>query len=176
MNRNEQNYILDFTIPKGEIGPTGPKGSTGIEGPTGKIGPLNSQETIGFVEYQASNTNGILQIVNITLTPKNTDTFQQKENFISFSKKGYYEFNISGILKEQKKANRATIILRTQHNTNYNNYITIRPNEQSESFYFTCKRIKRFSYPQDVSILLNKTNDSDAIAENIVLIIKKLPF
>ena len=33
------NVVLAFTIPEGEVGPTGPTGETGPTGPTGETGP-----------------------------------------------------------------------------------------------------------------------------------------
>lgn len=176
MDKNNDAYQLNFVIPKGETGNAGPKGETGNQGPNGDIGPINLQEITAFVEYQPSNVNGTLQIANVTFSPEETDTFQRNENIISLYKKGYYEFNISGILRESQNSNQASFILRTQHQANYDNYITVRIGTEMEKRYFTYKRIKRFSYPQDISLLLNKTDDSDASIEKAVLVIKKLPF
>ena len=42
-----ENTILDFTIPAGDIGPTGPTGDIGPTGPTGDIGPTGPTGDIG---------------------------------------------------------------------------------------------------------------------------------
>ena len=43
----DENVILDFTIPEGEIGPTGPAGAIGPTGPAGEIGPTGPAGEIG---------------------------------------------------------------------------------------------------------------------------------
>lgn len=49
---DERNVVLDFTIPRGDVGPTGPQGpkgdtgatgATGPQGPTGATGPQGPQ-------------------------------------------------------------------------------------------------------------------------------------
>ena len=44
----DEDVILDFTIPEGEIGPTGPAGATGPTGPTGPAG-ISPTITVGTV-------------------------------------------------------------------------------------------------------------------------------
>lgn len=135
------NYVLDFVIPKGEKGNSSPKGETGNQGPNEDIESISLQEITAFVEYQPSSVNGTLQIKNVTFSPEETDTSQRNENIISLYKKGYYEFNISGILKENQNSNQASFILRTQHQANYDNYITVRIGTKMEKIYFTYKRL-----------------------------------
>lgn len=176
MKKMDKEYLLNLTIPKGETGDRGLKGAIGPTGLTGNRGPVNFLESMAFVEYKSTDTNGTLEIVNVDFLPQTNNIFQRQDNFISFSRTGYYEFYISGLLEEEIKSNRAVLYLRTQHQANFNNYMTIRLSNDEEKIYFTAKRIKRFSYPQDVSLLLNKSSDSNARAENVIMIIKKLPF
>lgn len=50
---DERNVVLDFTIPRGDVGPTGPQGpqgpigDTGPQGPTGATGPQGPQGPSG---------------------------------------------------------------------------------------------------------------------------------
>ena len=43
----DEDVILDFTIPEGEIGPTGPAGIDGVDGATGPTGPTGPAGEIG---------------------------------------------------------------------------------------------------------------------------------
>lgn len=47
---DERNVVLDFTIPRGDVGPQGPigpTGATGPQGPTGATGPQGPQGPSG---------------------------------------------------------------------------------------------------------------------------------
>lgn len=44
---DERNVVLDFTIPRGDVGPQGPTGATGATGPQGPQGPLGPQGPSG---------------------------------------------------------------------------------------------------------------------------------
>jgi hypothetical protein len=55
------NYVLNLTIPQGEVGPQGPIGETGPQGPIGETGPagadgLTPNLTIGTVTTGAPGT------------------------------------------------------------------------------------------------------------------------
>lgn len=95
---------LDFTIPAGNIGPTGPKGDIGPTGPMGPIG-TNLLKASYLVKFNNSTTtdgipvgsNGKIPIDRIELDINNLITFNQTENTIKFNEIGYYKisFNIS---------------------------------------------------------------------------------
>lgn len=44
---DERNVVLDFTIPRGDVGPIGPQGPTGATGATGPQGPQGPQGPSG---------------------------------------------------------------------------------------------------------------------------------
>lgn len=116
----------------------------------------------------------MLEISRCFSIPENTDVFEIKDNYIALTKKGYYVFTISGILQEENKNGSTTFILRTQHQSNYNNSINIRLENYAKRKYFVSKKIQRFSYLQDISLRLNKTDISDANVQDAILIIQKL--
>ncbi len=151
----------------------GPSGKIGDKGKIVFLGPANSKEPIIFATYHTATKNGMLEISNITLVPKNATTFEIRDNYICLTENGFFEFTLSGMLFEEDKENNTTFILRTQHQSNYNNYINIRLANHEKRKYFISTKITRFSYLQDISLLLNKTDTSNAPLKEVVLIIRK---
>ena len=43
----DENVVLDFVIPQGEVGETGPTGATGVQGEVGPTGPTGPQGEVG---------------------------------------------------------------------------------------------------------------------------------
>lgn len=124
--QNNNEYVINYTIPKGPTGNRGPIGKTGNKGNEGPMGQINSNEPLIFAKYHPKSENGMLELLKYFSIPENTDVFEIKDNYISLKKKGYYEFTVSGILHEENKNENTTFILRTQHQSNYNNSINIR--------------------------------------------------
>lgn len=162
MEQLHNSYILDFVIP---------------DGPTGPTGPSNLLESQIYTNYNTSNTSGMLSIRNSLILPNNSNVFSKSDDYIYINEKGYYEFTVSGYLTESTNSNNTSLILKTavQSGTVTNNLITVRLNNKGES-YFSYTRIGKYGYLQKVSLILNKTNGSDAHISEINLTIKKLPW
>lgn len=163
MKSFNSSYELDFVIP---------------EGPPGPVGPTNFSEPQIFTNYNASDTSGILSIRNSLILPNNSNIFRTSADYIFIDERGFYEFTVSGYLKESTNYNNASLILKTtmQNEAATNNLITIRLNNGKSESYFSCKRIGKYGSVQKVSLILNKTNDSDAQISEINLSIKKMPW
>ena len=63
----DENVVLDFVIPQGEIGPTGPTGATGVQGEVGPTGPAGEDAqtpnlTIGTVTTGLPGTDAAATI------------------------------------------------------------------------------------------------------------------
>lgn len=157
------SYILDFVIP---------------DGPTGPIGPSNYLEPQIYTNYNASSTSGMLSIRNSFILPNNSNVFRKADDYIYIDEMGYYEFTVSGYLSESTNSNNTSLILKTtmQNEAATNNLITIRLNNSKSESYFSYTRIGKYGSLQKVSLILNKTNDSDAHINEINLIIKKMPW
>ncbi len=155
------SYILDFVIPNGPTGPTGPS---------------NFLESQIYTNYNTSNTSGMLSIRNSLILPNNSNVFRESGNYIYIDEMGYYEFTVSGYLAETANSNNTSLILKTtmQNGAATNNLITIRLNS-SES-YFSYTKVGKYGSLQKVSLILNKTNDSNAYISEINLTIKKMPW
>lgn len=90
-NFDGKEHVLDFVLPKGEvglIGPTGPKGDIGPQGPKGDIGPMGlagptgptgpagapsptGYSSIAFASYLDTKKSGIAQIGRTRVIPGN---------------------------------------------------------------------------------------------------------
>ena len=60
------NPILNFTVPKGDVGPQGPQGIQGIQGDTGN----------GIASIAKTSTSGLVDTYTITFTNGQTTTFE----------------------------------------------------------------------------------------------------
>ena len=170
MNENNVDYIIDFVLP---IGPTG---SIGPMGPTGVIGPVINQnlESSIFVEYQNHTGNSSLNINNYSIFPINSNVFGISGNDVAIDVTGYYEFTIYSVLK--KTTNQEIFLyLQTRNTTKSNRLITIKLPATENQIYFSQTKIGTYNTLQKVSILLDKPSNSDAIAEKIHMVIKKVP-
>lgn len=156
------SYELDFVIPKGLPGP---------------IGPTNFSEPQIFTNYNASDNSGMLSIRNSLILP-HSNVFREDANYIYIDEMGFYEFTVSGYLTESTNYNNTSLILKTamQNGSATNNLIIIRLNNSKSESYFSCKKIGKYGSLQKVSLLLDKTNGSDAQINEINLSIKKMPW
>ena len=170
MNEYNIDYTINFVLPIGSTGPTGPIGSTGMIGP---IANQNLDSSI-FVKYQNHIENSALLILDYSIFPSDTNVFSTNGNDVTIDVTGYYEFTIYGILK--KTTNQEVIMyLQTRNTTKSNRLITIKLPAAENQIYFSQTRIGTYSTLQKVSIILDKPSNSDASAENIYMVIKKLP-
>lgn len=163
MEQLHNSYILDFVIP---------------DGPTGPTGPSNFLESQIYTNYNTSNTSGMLSIRNSLILPNNSNVFRESGNYIYIDEMGYYEFTISGYLAESTNSNNTSLILKTtmQNEAATNNLITIRLNNSKSESYFSYTKVGKYGSLQKVSLILNKTNGSDAHISEINLTIKKMPW
>lgn len=157
------SYILDFVMP---------------DGPTGPTGPSNFLESQIYTNYNTSSTSGMLSIRNSLILPHNSNVFREDANYIYIDEMGFYEFTVSGYLTESTNYNNTSLILKTamQNGSATNNLIIIRLNNSKSESYFSCKKIGKYGSLQKVSLLLDKTNGSDAQINEINLSIKKMPW
>ena len=167
---NNSEYILDFVLPRGKIG------LQGVEGPTGPINPL---EPMAFIKFRDSVKATNLEISdNFIFSNNNINIFNIEPNYIILNEPGYYEFTISGVLTEQKKSNRAKVLLESKNedNSEIDYIISIYLSDRKEELYFSYTRIRKYNVSRKVMINFNKTTDSNASVQDVNLIIKKLPF
>ena len=150
--KSNSEYILNFTIPKGNTG-------------------ANSFDALVYIFYNIQTSNNILSWSQIKKVPKNTNVFNTSNN-ISIEQTGYYSFTISGCLKETGNSNP---ILKLQLGTNntIEDLITISLSS-TQQLYFSQTKIKNCKEDTLVQVFLQKNNDSDASIQNANLIIKKL--
>ena len=104
-------HILDFIIPKGDIGKTGPTGPQGIQGETGPTGPQGIQGPTGpaqeimptnynavlFASYAQAHYSRIMRFQDIIEIPTNNNYFTQiNDTEFSINTPGYYEITVCG--------------------------------------------------------------------------------
>ncbi len=157
----EHDYCLDFIIPSGETGPTGPI----VHAP--KI----------FVSYHNATTAQNLTISSATIFPSNSNIYTITNESIQFTETGYFEFFISGRLKETTTANGATLKLRTRNTSGIsNNLITVQLQQGARETYFSQIKIGQYGTLQTVMLVFEKNGNSDASIEAVTLQIQRLPF
>lgn len=103
--QNNNEYVINYTIPKGPTGNRGPIGKTGNKGNEGPMGQINSNEPLIFAKYHPKSENGMLELLKYFSIPENTDVFEIKDNYISLKKKDimnllYLEFYMKKIRME----------------------------------------------------------------------------
>lgn len=152
------NYILDFVIPVGATGPTGP---TGIS-------------SIAYTNFQNTSTAGILQFANPQILPADSDTFRTNNHRITLHTVGFYEFTISGVLRDSSPSN-SSIAIQIEDNGTQSDFLVITL-QNEEEIYFSQTKILSITVAQDVAVVLRKSNGSNASIENVSLIIKKFPY
>ena len=167
MNSKQSYYILDFVIPIGPTGPSGPTGPQGLQGPTGP----STIEAITYTEYRNTSTSENIIISKNTSMPNTLNIFTITSESITIHVSGLYEFTFCGLLKENNTNYQADITLTT---SDQNPFIIIELPQNMKTMYFSQSKIGKFNTPQTITIHFNKASNSDASAENIYLIIKKL--
>lgn len=110
-NFDGDTHILDFIIPKGDIGKIGPIGPQGIQGEIGPTGPQGIQGPTGpaqeatptsynavlFVSYAQAHYSRIMQFQDIIEIPTNNNIFTQvNDTEFSINTPGYYEITVCG--------------------------------------------------------------------------------
>lgn len=109
-------HVLDFVIPKGEVGPTGPmgiqgpkgekgdtgekgeqgeKGDTGPVGPTGSMGPT-SYDGVVFASYMDTTAAGIARVGATRIIPGYNKLFSIANNEIEVKLTGVFEVTLCG--------------------------------------------------------------------------------
>lgn len=152
MKANE--YLLNFTIPKGANALDEPK---------------------VYAEYFDNSTSGNMRISNIVFYQPNQVSFENDTERIIFRETGYYEFTISGTLKNNSNNLNSTVILRTTNTSNVtNDLIRIQTNATNQVFYQT--KVGRYGTLQRATMIFQKDTNSSAVLENVKLYIKKYPF
>lgn len=158
---NASKYQLDFVIPRGEVGDKG---------------PFENEPRI-YVEYFNASSNGNIRIANTYLLPPETPAFGVENDYISFKQTGYFEFTISGTIKEETTNNGANVYLRTLNTSGYiNNLIRVQLSAGTKEKTFFQTKVGEYQTLQKVSVILQKDNNSSAVVEDITLYIKKMPF
>lgn len=96
-NGDNENAILSFTIPKGDIGPTGPKGDIGPTGPKGDIGPTLLRSSY-IVTFNDGNEIKVASLANLPLKRVELDLtglITLENNLIKFNIPGYYRISFT---------------------------------------------------------------------------------
>lgn len=91
-----QNAILDFVIPEGEIGPTGPTGPTGATGPTGPTATLASILTVND-STQSVPTNALVNLGD-EINSTGTSLTYTAPNTITITEPGTYLINFTSLI------------------------------------------------------------------------------
>lgn len=164
MTKKSENYVIDFVIPSGEIGPTGPTGP-GIE------------QNICFISYTYKTSNGYLNIESNRLIPSNTSNYIINGNKLTI-KPGLYEITYCGSLKKTGPSNsQATLDLVT---VSENGATTVLPDmgiylgNESQSTYFSTTTIFEFPKDLDLYVQLVQLNATSVEADSVNVIIKRL--
>lgn len=104
-------HVLDFVIPRGDVGKTGPTGPQGIKGDIGPTGPQGIQGPTGpaqeilptsynailFASYAQAHYSRVMQIQDIIEIPDNNNFFTQvNDTEFSVNTPGYYEITVCG--------------------------------------------------------------------------------
>ena len=90
----KEQYILNFTIPKGEMGDKGPRGSQGIPGSTG-------QKVMGdtaILNYNDAVSNRTISIKSAKTYPDNSKVYNIKFAEFDILEDGFYILKLSGKL------------------------------------------------------------------------------
>lgn len=161
MNTDNHDYVLDFVIPAGATGPTGPTG------PTSLVSLISTY----YNNTTATGTLTILSNAENLILPTNSNFFTIDNNGIILKDSGYYEFNFSGLLKDNSTTEKASLTLKIDND----NLIIIRLDSENE-FYFSRTIVIQCNNSQKVTIMFQKNNNATASAENAYLLIKKLYF
>ena len=161
MNTDNHDYVLDFVIPAGATGPTGPTG------PTSLVSLISTY----YNNTTATGTLTILSNAENLILPTNSNFFTIDNNGIILKDSGYYEFNFSGLLKDNSTTEKASLTLKIDNDS----LIMIRLDSENE-FYFSRTIVIQCNNSQKVTIMFQKNNNATASAENAYLLIKKLYF
>ncbi len=102
--KNGLEHTLEFTIPKGdigpqgEIGPTGPKGDIGPTGPAGTfVASPTSYDAVLFVSYAQAHYSKIMTFQEQLSIPENNTYFNLSDNTnITLIQPGIYEITLCG--------------------------------------------------------------------------------
>ena len=102
--KNGLEHTLEFTIPKGDIGPqgeirpTGPKGDIGPTGPAGTfVASPTSYDAVLFVSYAQAHYSKIMTFQEQLSIPENNTYFNLSDNTnITLIQPGIYEITLCG--------------------------------------------------------------------------------
>lgn len=162
MTKKSENYVIDFVIPSGEIGPTGPTGP-GIE------------QNICFISYGYKTSNGYLNIESSRLIPTSSPNYIINGNKLTIEP-GLYEITYCGSLKKTGSSQAAINLVTVSEN----GATTVLPDMgiylgiESQSTYFSTTAIFEFPKNLDLYVQLSQLNATSIEADSVNVIIKKL--
>ena len=162
MKQNDNEYALNFVVPVGATGPTGAKGNQGSIGPTTK-------EDVVYLLYNNSFTQGLLTVFNNTVLPDDSGIFSVGKNEVIINEPGNYEYTLCGKINGKSivsiqaiDSDGALANLETIHSL-------------IKSMLFSKTKILQAKSKQRIQIRF-WPNETDANAEPLKLLIKRLPF